>query len=271
VIFLARVLSRALAAAPGMGVADLRGGDKRNAIPREAEAHVLVPRGQAAAFDAAVARAASDISAEYKDKEPEMKITCSSEGTPATSSGLHVIEEKDLRAILDLLRTLPHGPLKFSHVIPGLVETSNNVASIKPHADSPASAYSVTCSTRSSIMPALEAHRDRLEVIARALGCSAFDREEAYPGWAPSSSSEILKVTERKYEEVFGKKPHVSAIHAGLECGILGEKIPGVDCVSFGPTITGAHSPDERCLVPTVRTFFTLLVSILEEVADRKA
>lgn len=160
-----------------------------------------------------------------------------------------------------------HGVAKFSHVLPNLVETSNNVASIRVEGDK----ATVVCSTRSSIMSALEAHRDKLEVIAQSLGCVVFEREEAYPGWAPSASSPIRDIAAAAYKRVLGKEPHVTAIHAGLEVGILQDKVPGMDGVSYGPTITGAHSPDERVQISTIMPFWNMTVEILSVLADKKA
>lgn len=265
-ISLARVLAnagKALGALPL--VATITGGDKRNAIPREAEATVLVPSDQAAAFEASVAATAADLRGEYGVFEPGMAITASRAADAAAST---VLDPTHAEKLLALLRTLPHGVHKISHVIPNLVETSNNVASIRLNASE--GTATVVTSTRSSIMSALEDHRDTLCLIATSLGCLRIERESAYPGWAPNSATEILAITKASYKRVMGKDAHVTAIHAGLECGLLTDKVPGMEAVSFGPTITGAHSPDERVLIRTVEQFWNLTLDIVSTLSDRK-
>ena len=166
-------------------------------------------------------------------------------------------------SLLGLLRALPHGVLKYSHAIPGLVETSNNLASVAADGDS----YRIVCSSRSSIMEALEDVRGRIATIAALCGATA-TRSSSYPGWQPNPASPVLKRLKRIYAEQLGEEPEVGAIHAGLECGVIGERVPGMDMVSFGPTITGAHSPDERVEIPTVAKFWNLLLALLADMAE---
>ena len=163
---------------------------------------------------------------------------------------------------LQLLDTLPHGVLGMSYDIPGLVETSTNLATVKIKGDD----LSIGLSTRSSVGSALEALRGRIH-SAGTLAGARIEEEDGYPGWKPDMDSELLKVLRTLSEKVYGHEPEVGAIHAGLECGIIGEKCPGMDMISFGPTIEFPHSPDERVKIDSVGRFWKLLVLTLEELA----
>jgi len=268
---LARTLRSLTAAVPGARVAALSGGDKRNAIAREARATLLLAPGDVAAAQQVVAARLSEYVAEYGTLEKDMFMRLEASPAPAPAT---VIEPSGLSRLLALVCTLPHGPLKFSHAVAGLVETSNNVASIHPQpASSPSSSpsspakYLVVTSTRSSLSPALEAVRDTIAQAAELAG-AAMERGKAYPGWAPNPASRVLQITQACYSELSGgQQAKVGAIHAGLECGILGEKYPGMDTVSFGPTIKGAHSPDERVQISTVEPFWKLTLAVLDKLA----
>ena len=153
----------------------------------------------------------------------------------------------------------------FSHAMKDLVETSNNVASISFSGaeSSTADQATILCSSRSSVSSALEATRDRLAAVASLAGAS-IERSEAYPGWNPNMKSPLLGIARGILREKLGRAPGVKAIHAGLECGLLIEKLGGnVDALSFGPTITGAHSPDESINTDTVPPFYQLVKDIL--------
>jgi dipeptidase D len=166
--------------------------------------------------------------------------------------------------IIGLLRTLPHGVLKYSHDVENLVETSNNLASVKMNGGK----INVICSTRSSIADALESQRERIAIMSNAYGAE-IEQDEAYPGWAPDVNSSILETTTKIYSELLGRKPNICAIHAGLECGVIGEKVDGMDMISFGPTIKGPHSPDERVEISSVDKFWDLLLKILKELSKK--
>ena len=168
---------------------------------------------------------------------------------------------------------LPHGALKYSHAIEGLVETSNNVASAHLSADG--TSYELVTATRSSITPALERVRRTIKATAERCGGTAV-QPDFYPGWAPDTQSAVLSVVKEELAAITGETPEVKAIHAGLECGILKEKVATqcgakLDCVSYGPTITGAHSPDERVQISTVAPFFTLTQAVLARLAQVRA
>jgi dipeptidase D len=161
-----------------------------------------------------------------------------------------------------LLNALPHGVLAMSYDIPGLVETSTNLARVA-EADGK---LAIAMSNRSSVASALKAVRRRNRAIAHLAGAEVAEGA-GYPGWKPNLDSPLLAVMKRTHQEVLGFEPQVGAIHAGLECGILGEKKPGMDMISFGPTIQFPHSPDERVEIDTVGRFYRLLTATLEALA----
>ena len=242
----------------GARLVSVRGGDKTNAIPREAFATLLLPPAAMADAQIAVGARTAALQAEFGTLETALRVTLAGlDAAPAEclSAGAQT-------SLLGLLRALPHGVLKYSHAIPGLVETSNNLASVAPDGGH----YRIVCSSRSSIMEALEDVRDRIATIAALCGATA-TRSSSYPGWQPNPASAVLKRLKRIYAEQLGEEPEVGAIHAGLECGVIGERAPGMDMVSFGPTITGAHSPDERVEIPTVAKFWNLLLALLADMA----
>ena len=255
---------------PGAALASMQGGDKRNAIPRECRAVVCVPAAAQTAAAAVIKRAEAEFSTEFGQKEQALRMACG----PASAAPECVISAADHERLLTLLLTLPHGVVKFSHSVPGLVETSSNLASIRaePQDDSSGAgtaSYRIQCSTRSSLMPALERCRGAIRRIGALCGARV-EQDEAYPGWLPEPDAAIVGVARAAIAAVAGRQPEVRAIHAGLECGILGEKLPGVQSVSFGPTIRGAHSPDERVQISTVAPFWEATVKILEELADKR-
>ena len=163
--------------------------------------------------------------------------------------------------LLDLLVCLPHGVITMSPDIPGLVQTSTNLAVITTDEG----AIAIATSQRSSVATELVTASDTVAAAGR-LARAHVHRGEGYPGWKPNPDSPILGKAKSVYPSLFSKEPKVTAIHAGLECGIIGDRFPGMDMISFGPTITGAHSPDERVHTPSVKRFWDLLVAMLERV-----
>ena len=236
------------------------GGDKRNAIPREAFATILVSPEAVSDAQDAVSRKNIALAKEFGSIETNLQVNFSGlDDSPNTN-----LSRKSQDQIIGLLRTLPHGVLKYSHDVENLVETSNNLASVKMRNGN----IVVACSTRSSIAEALESQRERIRIIANVYGAS-IEQDEAYPGWAPNPNSPILETTTKIYKELLGKDPHICAIHAGLECGVIGEKVSNMDMISFGPTIKGPHSPDERVEIESVDKFWNLLLIILKELAKK--
>ena len=165
------------------------------------------------------------------------------------------------KKILLTISALPHGVMKMSADIPGLVETSTNVAIISTDAKG----ITLTTSQRSSVASEIDEIVNSVTSIL-ILGGAEVDITDGYPGWKPNMDSLILKVAKSTYQSLYNKKPEVKAIHAGLECGIIGEKYTGMDMVSFGPTLEGVHSPDEKIHIDTVEKFWNFLLAILKNV-----
>ncbi len=252
---LTRIVARA-ADASGVHIGSIGGGSKRNAIPREAAAELAVEEGMAKVKEIAD-REIKDIAAELGNREKNLKVVVESMDAPEK-----VLDDKSMKTLIDLLLALPHGVEAMNYDIEGLVETSNNLATVS----SKDGKVVIGTSTRSSIASALDALSERIAAAARLAGAEA-EIEEPYPGWKPDLDSKILAVVKNVHKREFGEEPEMKAIHAGLECGIIGEKFPGMDMVSFGPWIEHPHSPDERINIPSVETFWKLLAAVLEEIA----
>jgi len=253
-----KLLARALYAASldvPFRVASLDGGNAHNAIPREATATVVVPGGAEAGgrFRASLEAAIALIQAEYGPVDPGMTYEIGSADSPAT-----VWDSASGETALALLATLPHGVMSMSYDIPGLVETSTNLAVARRVGD----VLDIQLSNRSSVDSALVAIRQRIRAAASLVG-AAVEEKDGYPGWQPDVSSALLAIVKDVYAQTI-REPEIGAIHAGLECGIIGEKIPGMDMVSFGPQIEFPHSPDERVKIDTVGSFYSTLCALLE-------
>ncbi|MEO8400105.1 MAG: M20/M25/M40 family metallo-hydrolase, partial [Ignavibacteriaceae bacterium] len=167
--------------------------------------------------------------------------------------------------IVNTLLALPHGVIAMNQDIPGLVETSTNIATIKTTEN----VLSIGTSQRSSFESTKKYISESVKSIFD-LACAEIKNTDGYPGWKPNLNSPILKTSKEVFKNLFNKEPQIKAIHAGLECGILGNKNPGLDMISFGPTIQGAHSPDEKINIKTVEKFYDLLNGILKKVAEQK-
>ena len=207
-----------------------------------------------------VSKREQGLNKEFGSKEKNLKISFAG----LDDSPDKTLTEESQTSLIGLLRTIPHGVLKYSHDVEGLVETSNNLAAVKCDGGN----YNIVSSTRSSISDALELQRERIALMSKVYGAKV-EQDEAYPGWAPDLNSSILEITSKIYAEMLDGEPNVCAIHAGLECGVIGEKVNGMDMISFGPTIKGPHSPDERVDIPSVKKFWDLLLRILEELAEK--
>ncbi len=250
---LARVL-RSTAMAHGLEVASLEGGSKRNAIPREAFAVVYLDAGRLEPLKADLARLQGALRAELGKADPELLLVAEqAEGTGK------VFDPLDAMAVCNFLHACPHGTLAMTPDIPDLVQTSTNCAIVETKDN----VVSVSMSHRSSIDSAKKDVGAMVRAYCAQAGFS-LEQGDGYPGWAPNVNSPLLGVAKKLHQELFGKEAHVKAVHAGLECGIIGEKFPGMDTISIGPTIIGAHSPDERVHVPSVGTFWRFVVALLE-------
>jgi dipeptidase D len=236
----------------------LNGGDKHNAIPREATAQVAIQKSQVADLEKWFDVAIKDVRIEFEPLEKNISIAIDALDTQVPA----VMELDSQNTFLGLIFALPHGPLAWSKTIKGLVETSNNVASIKCAENQ----IKIHLSSRSSNQSALQATLDKLVAITH-LADGAIEQPPGYPGWRPNLDSEILQVALQAYKEVADKEASYEAIHAGLECGLIGEKYSGMDMISVGPTIKHPHSPDERVHIGSVDLFYKHVVRMLEKLA----
>jgi dipeptidase D len=250
---LARVV-RALAPLQAR-VARLEGGAKRNAIPAEAVAVVCVPKAKADEARATIARMDAMLRAEMGEVEPGLAIVAG----PPKSRPSRVYRAGLQRQVLRVLSGLPHGVVRMSAAIPGLVETSTNVAVLTQGPRT----LSLATSQRSLVASGIEDMVATVRAILE-MGGAAITGTDPYPGWKPDLGSAILATAVATHRELYGREPKVEAIHAGLECGIIGEKCPGMDMVSLGPTIRGAHSPDERAEIASVANYWDYLLAILK-------
>ena len=240
-------------------LADFNGGNLRNAIPREAYAIVGVPTESKEDFEERYLEFGQSLMEEFKHTEPDMRFAVEDvEKAPAV-----VMSNDDLCYLLLTIVGLPNGVLAMSFAMPGLVETSSNLASIKFNHEE--QKITVTTSQRSSVE---SAKLYAAQTIESVFYLSGFDVEhsDGYPGWAPNPDSQLLKTSVDCYRRLFDAEPKVRAIHAGLECGLFLEKYPHLEMVSFGPTLRGVHSPTERLEIATVDKFWKLLVELLKVV-----
>lgn len=231
-------------------VAEINGGNLRNAIPREAYTVFALPKVHTKNLFEYYERYTADVTGEFGQTEPSIEITIA-EVEPQTVF--------DARRLVTALQGLPNGVLAMSAAIEGLVETSTNLASVKPIAGG----VEVVTSQRSSVESAKHDAAAAIESVLE-LGGGTVTHSDGYPGWAPDTSSKLLKVSEEQYVKLFGAKPAVKAIHAGLECGLFLEKYPRLEMISVGPTLRGVHSPDERLEIATVEKFWKHLLAILQ-------
>jgi dipeptidase D len=253
-----RILARALQSLDAIGarIARIDGGNKRNAIPRDASAVVFVARAREAEARDQVAALDAAVRAEFKTVEPDVRLTIA----PGKARGGVFKRALQKRLLLTLLG-LPHGVTRMSADIPGLVETSTNLAMI---ATGPRS-VKVDTSQRSSVQSEIDEVVDQVRAVF-TLGGAAVTGSNGYPGWKPNLDSPILQSAIAAYRDRFGREPEVKSIHAGLECGIIGDKYPGIDMVSFGPTLEGVHSPDEAIHIASVAKYWEFLRALLENV-----
>jgi dipeptidase D len=259
-----RLLARALHAlwpAYQFELASFEGGNLTNAIPREAHALLRLGPEERQRFTADLEREIDAVRAELAQVEEGIRCEVVPGSAPA-----EVFSDATTQRVLALLVAAPHGVLRMSDAIPGLVETSTNLARVRTQSGSGSATLAIHCSNRSSVASALSAAQRRSAALGELVGADVAT-SEGYPGWKPNLDSPVLAVTRRAVAAVFGEEPGIKAIHAGLECGLIGEKIPGIDMVSFGPQIEFPHSPGERVLIPSVERFWRALAGVLAELA----
>ncbi|BDX36666.1 aminoacyl-histidine dipeptidase [Tenuifilaceae bacterium CYCD] len=238
----------------------LDGGNLRNAIPREAYAIFTVHKDDQKDLIKDFEKLRDEIYGEIRDVEPNINIAFESTEIPS-----YVIDEPTHFDLLNSIYACPHGVIAMSRQLKGLVETSTNLASVKFIQDNQ---ILVTTSQRSSVDSAKTDISNMVESVFRLANANV-QHSDGYPGWAPNTNSKILEITKNSYNKLFEVEPIVRAIHAGLECGLFLEKYPALDMISFGPTIKGAHSPDEKLSISTTQKFWDLLLDVLVNIPKK--
>jgi len=238
-------------------ISSFEGGRARNAIPREAEAHITVHEDDLENLQKYFDQFEADIKNEHKVTEPGLELTFKKAQLPG-----FVVDEDTQHDLINALYGCPHGVHAWSQEIEDLVETSTNLASIKMKEND---SFFITTSQRSSVDSAKDDIASMVESVFW-LGNAKVDHSAGYPGWQPNTDSEIMKITRDAYKRLFNKDPEVKAIHAGLECGLFLQKYPYLDMISIGPTIKGAHTPEEAISIETTREFWQLLVEVLRNI-----
>ncbi len=233
------------------------GGNLRNAIPREAFATIVVKKSLSDSIINRVNELKDIIRTEFGDLEKDLFIN--SEECPLPS---FVTDRRSLENLSELLTCCPHGVIAWSKDMEDLVETSTNLASVKFHEGDK---IKIVTTQRSSVESSKREAAALVGSCMKTAGAEVF-HSEGYPGWTPDMNSEILKITRQSYRKLFGKEPAVKAIHAGLECGLIYEKFRGIDMISFGPTIRGAHTPEEKIEIITATMFWDLLIDVISNI-----
>lgn len=243
----------------GLELAEIDGGNLANAIPRDAHAVFGVPVETHDEFHAYVDEFNKMIHDEFKMVESnDFKFEVQHFPVPEKA-----IDQASADNLIATVFACPNGVQGMSAAIPGLVETSCNLASVKMKDDS---VITVTVHQRSSVDSRRDEIADRIKALFEMIGATV-EFDDAYVGWAPNPESKVLKVAEQSFEDLFGSKPKVEALHAGLECGLFLEKMPNLDMVSFGPTLKDIHSPNEKANIASVADFWKLLTEILSRLA----
>ena len=259
-----QLLARFLYSHPELALCSINGGNKRNAIAREAEAVVAVPKSMAGALMESVAAYNSDLKAEYAGGDPDITAEAGFLEEPAAE--YRAISPDTARNVVTALFAAPHGVLAMSRDIAGLVETSTNLASVTMLQGG---GIRVGTSQRSSVTSERRAAGLKVEAAFRLAGAEV-THESEYPGWKPDMNSRLLEVCRESYHRLFGTWPVVRAIHAGLECGLFLDTFPDLDMISFGPTIKGVHAPGERLDLASLDKFVALLSDVISVYAGAR-
>ncbi|MBA4321999.1 MAG: cytosol nonspecific dipeptidase [Odoribacter sp.] len=241
----------------GISISRFDGGNLRNAIPREAFATITVNIGFSSDLQKKVENYLKNIKDEFGSLEPDLKIRIHSTELPAA-----VMAKENQEKLLKALIACPHGAISWSKEMDNLVETSTNLASIKFQGNN---VIKIVTTQRSSIESSKHDAAALVEACMKLADAEVI-HSDGYPGWKPNMSSEILKITRSSYKNLFGNEPKVRAIHAGLECGLIYEKNKTIDMISFGPTIRGAHTPEEMINIESTKMFWDLLVDVIHNI-----
>ena len=240
-------------------ICEIYGGGLRNAIPRESEVIFGIPESNAADFKNVLQEKIADIKAEYAALEPKLAI----ELKESSSSG-KIMDKKAQIEVLRALTAVHNGVYRMSPEIEGLVETSNNVAKVRLKEGQ----VEIKCLTRSSVESSKDDLANSIKAVFELAGFKVSMSGE-YPGWAPNRDSAILKTLDEIYQKINGEKANIAACHAGLECGIIGSHYPEMDMISFGPTIRGAHSPDERASISSAKKYWNFILEVLKNIPEK--
>ena len=241
----------------GLVLSEINGGNLHNAIPREASALCGITFSDKENLRVALNIYLADLAEEFKLTDPKIEIELESHAIPTL-----VMEKSTSDKLIHALSLCPNGVIAMSEVMPGLVQTSTNLASVKML---PNQVIKIVTSQRSSVETEKYEIANRVEELFLTIGAKV-THGDGYPGWAPNPHSNILKVAAETHVQLFGYEPKIKAIHAGLECGLFLAKYPHLDMVSFGPTMRGVHSPDERLHIPSVAKFWNHLLLILKNI-----
>lgn len=244
-----------------LSLSEISGGNLHNAIPREAHAIVGVPVGDKDEALTLLKKVTEDVKGELRVIDPNLKIISTDVAEPKV-----VIDKEPIYNLLYAVCACPHGVLAMSQDIHGLVEASTNLASIKMKENN----LIVVGTSQRSSTESLKNYAANMVASVFTLAKAKVEHSSGYPAWKPNTHSQILEITEKAYEKLYNKKPEIKAIHAGLECGLFLEKYPNLDMVSFGPTITDAHSPAEQVNIPSVDKWWRLLLEVLKSVPAKK-
>lgn len=235
-------------------LADVNGGSAHNAIPREAVATVVLPTSRESELKSLVASAEATYKAELGAFDSGLQITVGNAERPGM-----VLDATDAKNTAALLASLPHGVLAMSPDVPGLVQTSTNLATVNTKGN----LVEIVTSQRSAIATSKQAAARMVATVCHLAGFET-EHEGSYPGWKPEPTSDLVQKLQAAYQKLFRQPAKLMAIHAGLECGVIGEKYPSMQMISFGPTIVDPHSPNERVQISTVEKFWNYLRLVLE-------
>ncbi len=239
----------------GFELGSVKGGNKRNAIPREASAILFLEPAKEAAFKAALAKHEANWKATFGAFDPGLQMSLEA------GEGDKVMSAADFNAVVGTLLTAPHGVESMSPAIEGLPQTSTNMGVV----DIKDGVVEINFLTRSSIDASKDALAERLGALLTLTGFE-WELVGGYPGWKPEPDASLVKTVDKTQEALFGKPMHIMAIHAGLECGIIGEKYPGMEMVSIGPDMKDVHTPDEQLSISSTGNFWKLLKAVLEKI-----
>lgn len=243
----------------GLRLISVSGGNMRNAIPRDGEAVIAFPKQHEKCILEEFDKVAGWVKKELASVEPDFFMKYE-----RVRLAPKVITDADTQKIINLMMVAPNGVIRMSHDMEGLVETSLNLAIVNTNGKN----FTIQALLRSSVDTAKEALAERLVCLAEMAGGNC-KLSGAYPGWKPNMQSKLLKTMKATYKKLYKKEPAVVAIHAGLECGLLGGKYPDMEMISFGPTLQSPHSPDERANIPSSKKFYDYLVATLEAIPEK--